>query len=155
VREVAAPWWSDDDQLLAALEDAVRAAEEVPAELVEAGRAAFAWQGIDEELAELSYDSAVQEGLLASVRADHAALRALTFTAPELTIELEVGPDALLGQIVPARPGSAEAHLVSGEVVTARIDETGCFVLRPVPSGAFRLRCESAGVATVTSWVTL
>jgi hypothetical protein len=33
----------------------------------------------------------------------------LTFTAAELTIELEVGPDAIISQIVPPQPGHADA----------------------------------------------
>ena len=39
---VAEVW--DDDELLAALRDALRAREAVPDEFIEAGKSAFAWQ---------------------------------------------------------------------------------------------------------------
>ena len=50
-------WWMDDDQLLAALGEALRSERGVPAEFIAMGKAAFAWYGIDAELAALTYDS--------------------------------------------------------------------------------------------------
>ena len=46
----------DDDQLLALLQDAMRESREVPPGFTEAGRNAFAWRGIDAELAQLRLD---------------------------------------------------------------------------------------------------
>jgi hypothetical protein len=155
VSEVATPWWSDDDQLLAALENATRAARDVPAGLVDAAKSVFAWRDIDAELAVLTYDSAVEDGRVPMVRDDQAQLRALIFVAPELTIELQVGPEALLGQVVPPGPGTAQAHLLTGDVVTTAIDGTGCFVFRPAPSGSFRLKCHSEGAHAATGWISL
>ena len=51
--------WADDDQLFAALKEAVRAARAVPPEFVEVGKSAYAWRNIDAELASLTYDSTV------------------------------------------------------------------------------------------------
>ena len=42
----------DNDDLLAALREALRAREAVPPEFVEAARNAFAWHNIDSELAQ-------------------------------------------------------------------------------------------------------
>jgi hypothetical protein len=70
--------WADDDQLFAALKEAVRAARAVPPEFVEAGKSAYAWRNIDAELASLTYDST--RDLVPSVRAETASIRALTFT---------------------------------------------------------------------------
>ena len=47
----------DDDELLAALGEAIRAREEVPEWFVETGKNAYAWHNIDAELAQLTYDS--------------------------------------------------------------------------------------------------
>ena len=47
----------DDEQLLAALREAMRAREAVPAGFVETGKSAYAWHNIDAELAQLTYDS--------------------------------------------------------------------------------------------------
>src|SRR5438093_422490 len=108
---MASRWWSDDDQLLAALDEALRAARAVPRGFVEAGKAAYTWRGVDAELAALTYDSALdQPRALAASRAEPAPLRALTFVSAELTVELEVTEDALLGQIVPAQPGEVEVR---------------------------------------------
>ncbi|WP_049576754.1 hypothetical protein [Nonomuraea sp. SBT364] len=150
------PWWSDDDRFFAALKQALGAAEEVPEDFVAAGKAIFTWYDIDAELAALTYDSAL-EGVAAATRgAELAPLRALIFATGELTIELEVGQEALLGQVVPARAGTAYTHLVTGDVVASAIDESGCFVFRPVPGQAFRLQCRPAGgTNVVTDWIAL
>ncbi len=55
---MAGQWWSDDDQLLEVLRDALTTAREVPPGLVAAGKAAYSWRTIDAELAALTYDSA-------------------------------------------------------------------------------------------------
>ncbi|MFC7111302.1 hypothetical protein ACFQQB_69425 [Nonomuraea rubra] len=101
----------DDHELLARLRAAIEAAEAVPRDFVEAGKSAFAWREIDldmelAELAELTYDSAMhREEEAAALRADSAVLRALTFAATQLTIELEITEGALLGQVVPPQAG--------------------------------------------------
>ena len=51
-------WWNDDDQLLAALGEALRSERSVPADFIQAGKAAFLWRGIDAEPATLTSDSA-------------------------------------------------------------------------------------------------
>jgi hypothetical protein len=154
---MASQWWSDDDQLFGALDDALRGARAVPRSFVEAGKAAYTWHDVDAELAALTYDSALdEEHVLAASRAEPAPLRALTFASAELTVEIEVTDDALLGQIVPPQPGELEARLADGQVTTAPVDELGCFVIRPIPSGSFRLHCRTAGGAAVlTDWLTL
>jgi hypothetical protein len=154
---MTSPWWSDDDQLLAALDEALRAEHAVPRAFVEAGKATYTWHDIDAELAALTYDSAVDTGALEAVtRADPAPLRALTFASAELTIELELTSAALLGQVVPAQPGEVEVRSADGRIVTAPIDEIGTFVIRPLPSGSFRLHCRTAtGTKVLTDWISL
>lgn len=147
---------SNDEQLLHDLDEALRTAREVPTWFVQAGEAAFAWYDIDAELAELTNDSALTNALTAGTRAEPASVRALTFVASQLTIEVEVTPDALLGQVVPPQSGEIELHGKDGLARTLPIDDVGWFVIRPIPTGLFRLHVRTAAdAAAVTEWITL
>jgi len=151
----------DDDRLLTALRESVRARLAVPPWFTQHARNAYAWFDIDAQLAQLTYDSSHDRELettlrSVSIRSEPASIRALTFTSARLTIELEVTADSLIGQIVPPRQGSLEQESRSGETATVSIDEIGCFCIQPVPAGAFRLRCRTEDdVDVVTSWFTL
>jgi hypothetical protein len=149
--------WNDDDALLAALREAIQAADDVPPSFIEAGKAAYTWHNIDAELAELTYDSAHDDARTpVATRAEPAPLRALTFVSPGLTIELEVNDEALLGQLVPPQEGEVQIHTADGPTVRASVDEIGCFVIRPAPAEAFRLYCRTAdGTSVLTGFVTL
>lgn len=144
---------SDDDRLLAELGEAHRLAAAVPAGVIAAGRAAFAWRTVDAELAALTYDS-VGAGLVGT-RAELATLRALTYATRELTIELELTSEGLLGQLIPAQPGQVQLHGQDGSVRTADIDELGWFAIRPAPSGMCRLRLRTADTTVLTEWAML
>jgi hypothetical protein len=151
-------WWEDDDQLLAALGEALRSERSVPPEFTAMGKAAFAWHGIDAELATLTYDSVFEsaEAASAGARCEPASLRYLTFTSRELTIEIEATDDALLGQLVPPGPGGVEVRTADGTVVTAVIDQVGSFTIRPVPRSSFRLYCHATdGPSVLTNWLML
>jgi len=150
-------WWNDDDQLLAALDEALRAERRVPAEFIATGKAALRWRGIAAELAVLTYDSVFEAAAeVAGVRSEPASIRYLTLTAGALSLELEVTADAILGQLVPPGPGRVEVCRADGSVVTAGIDEGGGFTIRPVPAGSFRLYCGAAnGTSVMTNWLTL
>ena len=90
------------------------------------------------------------------MRAEAAPVRALTFTSARLTIELEVSEDSLLGQVIPAQAGLIEIQGREGTVATVQADEVGCFLIRPVPAGPFRLRCRTAdGSDILTGSITL
>lgn len=146
----------DDDVLLAELGAAVRAGEQVPASFLAAGRAAFAWRTVDAELATLAVDSAAASvEALPGTRAGRASLRALTFVAAGLTLELELTPDALLGQVVPAQPAQVQLQERGGPGRSAAVDDVGWFAFRPAPSGMFRLRVQTAaGAVVMTEWTT-
>ena len=146
-----------DEQLLAALGEAMRARQAVPEWFVEAGKNAYAWHNIDAELAQLTYDSDSDSarGHVAAVRSETASIRALTFTSTRLSIELEVAESSLLGQIIPVRAGTLEVHTTAG-VTNSPVDEIGCFVVDPIPSSPFRLRCRTEdGTDVLTGWITL
>jgi len=148
--------WDDDDTLLAALTEAVRARRTVPPEFVEAGKSAFAWHNIDAELAQLTYDSSRDSELVASMRTESASIRALTFSSAHLTIELEVTPDSLVGQVIPAQSAMVTVQPRSGAETVVPSDEIGLFSIRPIPPGPFRLYCRTdAGLDVMTGWITL
>jgi hypothetical protein len=143
-----------DEQLLAELREALNTAEEVPAGFITAGKAAFAWRTVDAELAALAQETSDMDSL-AGVRAERAAVRALSFLASDISIELEVTPDALLGQLVPARPGTIEVQTQEGGRMAVTVDEFGWFAIRPLPSTMFRLHLQTASDNVITEWVRL
>jgi hypothetical protein len=144
--------WDDDEQLLADLAAALREGQEVPPGFVALGEAAFAWHDVDAELAALVHDSA--DGLpVDATRAGGVGFRALTFVAGEVTIEVEVTAEALLGQVVP--PGSTGIELQGrdGSSRSLSLDEVGSFAVRPGPAGLVRLRLRpDGGAPVVTQW---
>jgi hypothetical protein len=145
-----------DEELLAALRHALLARQAVPADFVAAGKSAFAWHDIDAELARLTYDSSRDADQALSTRAEAASIRALTFTSPHMTIELEVAHDSLLGQIVPAQAAVIKVQPQAGAERAVSADEIGCFSVYPIPSGSFRLQCRTqAGLDIVTGWISL
>jgi hypothetical protein len=152
----------DDEQLMAALGEAIRAREAVPASFIQTGKNAYAWHNIDAELAQLTYDSASDLGLAAAVRSETASIRALTFTSARLSIEVEVTDDSLVGQVIPvspAREATIEVQAKAGVIppaATTPVDEIGCFAVSPKPASPFRLRYRAAdGTDVVTGWITL
>jgi hypothetical protein len=159
MRVVRENW--DDEPLMMALRESLRARQDVPAWFTEAGQGAYAWHNIDAQLAQLTYDSSRDqdlEGVVRSAvtRSEPASIHTLTFTSACLSIELEVTAHSLVGQIIPPRPGTVEQQAREGEIAIAPIDEIGCFYIQPVPRGSFRLRCRTQdGVEVVTSWFTL
>ena len=145
----------DDEELLAALGEALRAREAVPGWFVETGKNAYAWHNIDAELAQLTYDSSRDQDAVAVVRSETASIRALTFTSARLSIELEVASDSLVGQIIPPQAGTHEVHTTGG-VTSSPVDEVGCFAVAPIPASPFRLRCRTEdGTDVLTGWITL
>jgi hypothetical protein len=145
----------DDDELLEALGEALRAREAVPEWFVETGKNAYAWHNIDAELAQLTYDSSRDRDAVSAVRSETASIRALTFTSPQLSVELEVTTGSLVGQIIPPRAGTLEVHTTAG-VASSPMDEIGCFAVTPIPASPFRLRCRTEdGTDVLTGWITL
>jgi hypothetical protein len=146
----------DDDELLEALRLAMLDRAVVPADFTEAGKNAFTWHNIDAELAELTYDSVRDTDRALSLRSESAAIRALTFTSAHVSIELEVGEESLVGQIVPTQSATIMVQPRIGDETTVAADKIGCFSIRPIPAGEFRLHCRTAyGVDTLTGWISL
>jgi len=150
-------WWNDDDELLDLLREALAERRDVPARFVEAGKATFAWRSIDAELAALAYDSVTDPtALTGATRADHAAIRELTFAFRDATVHVQIVRGGLHGQVVPPRSGEVEVHVEGRPPRRAEIDEQGWFSVSPLPHTAFRLLWRIPGGATaLTDWLTL
>jgi hypothetical protein len=148
-------WSDDDEQLLAAVGEALREARDVPRHFIEAGKAAFAWHNIDAELATLTYDSAAEAfGRVAATRAERAALRELTLASSQLKIHLQVTGSALHGQIVPAQRCQLEVRTADAPATAIATDEDGWFTVQPIPIGSFRLHCRTAdNITALTDWL--
>jgi hypothetical protein len=143
----------DDDPLLAELGAALRARQAVPDRFVRLGTSAFDFRDTVAELAALTEDSTAVAGVRS---AERASLRSLTFVAGEMAIELELTPDALVGQVVPPRAGEIEVLGPAGPVARAAVDDVGWFSIRPAPTGPTRLHLRTAdGVSISTEWTTL
>jgi hypothetical protein len=134
----------DDDALVADLRRVLALADPIPEDARLAARLAIEWRTIESELAALVHDSTIDEPALMLRGAD--APRALTFEAPELTIEIETessstgGDLRLVGQLIPAQPAQIAIHN-GDELLLACADERGRFDARGLRPGPLSLRC--------------
>jgi len=144
-----------DDELLELVGRALRAADPVPDQVLHGARAAWTWRTIDEELAELVFDSAAE---LTGVRSEETA-RQLTFRAPGMEIEVMVVDEAsrrIVGQLVP--PGAFTITLVAGdEEHEQATDRLGRFSFDAVRPGPVRLAVtgDDGTHIVTTEWVLL
>jgi hypothetical protein len=111
--------------------------------------------GIGSDAQRLDQRTSESADHLTGVRAERAAVRSLSFLARDISIELEVTSDALLGQLVPARSGTIEVQTREGTTHTAAADENGWFTIRPLPGAMFRLHLRTATDNVITEWITL
>jgi hypothetical protein len=146
--------WDDDQHLLDDLTDALRDAA-LAGTLAEHGKGAYAWRTVDQDLllASLGFDSSLER--VQERRSDPDDVRVLVFTAPPLSLELEVMPDRVVGQIVPPGPGEIWVEAADGVTTRVEVDDTGFFDLDSRPSGPVRLRCDTPTGRLVTDWVRL
>lgn len=154
--------WDDltDDQLMALLDEAVKEADAVPDRRREAARAAFTWRSVDDELAELLHDSALDAG--AAVRSSVGGPRSLAFGRSGLTLEVEVDGDQVLGEVIAVGDAASAEGLASVTLqrpdtpdVTTTVDAAGFFRFAGVETGAVRFVVERGGWSLTTPWVTL
>jgi hypothetical protein len=147
-----------DEELLARVRDAFAELEPVPARVLAAGRAAFAFREPGSVLAGLTGDhDAAAAGLRGSGLGGTARL--LTFAGPDIEVEIEVtgsGADReIAGRVAPPGPARIRVRHPDGEL-TCQADRTGHFALPAVPAGLVSLvfRLPDA-TSIVTSWVRL
>ncbi len=109
------------------------------------------WRTIDEELAQLQFDSLDESEVL--VRSGDTAVH-LAFATSKAGINVEIGDDALTGQVVP--PAIAVRILLqSGEQIEVPCDELGQFTIARPTSGPIRLIAVFDDGDVATEWFTL
>ncbi|MEU6351818.1 hypothetical protein ABZ896_21140 [Streptomyces sp. NPDC047072] len=146
----------DEELTLDLLEEELRQAaailDPVPPRLRQIAVEAFALHDLDTRIAELGFDSVVDA---LPVRGATAAPRMLTFHAGELTVDVELTPHGLLGQVLP--PQSARIEVLSGPQAGAPLttDDMGRFSYEDAPAGPFALRLRTGEGVIVTDWLTV
>ena len=144
--------WSDDDELMAALAEAVAETDAVTDRRRTAAQAAFTWRTIDAELMELLHDSALESG--AAVRsAGEATERVLSFGRDDLSIELEITDDVVIGQVVPGELATVALQQVDGETRTVATDGAGFFRFEGIAAGLVRFVVTTSNDTLTTTWV--
>ncbi|MFJ2734627.1 hypothetical protein [Streptomyces sp. NPDC087317] len=133
------------------LRQAVAILDPVPHDLRQLAVEAFALHDLDARIAELTFDSLVDA---IPVRGATDTPRMLTFQAGELTVDVEVTGDGLMGQVLP--PQQARIEVLAGPrrqgpALTA--DELGRFTGDAPPAGPFALRLRAGAEVVVTEWL--
>ncbi|MFB7508517.1 hypothetical protein [Streptomyces broussonetiae] len=132
------------------LRQAAAVLDPVPDALRQLALEAFALHDLDAEIAELAFDSLVDA---LPVRGVTDPPRMLTFRAGEVTVDVEVTEDGLIGQVLP--PASARIEVLGGPQ-TARpvtVDPLGRFASDTPPAGPFALRLRTGAEVIVTEWL--
>lgn len=146
----------DEEFALELLEEELRQAtailDPVPAALRQIAMEAFALHDLDSQIAELSFDSVVDA---LPVRGATGAPRMLTFHAGEVTVDVELTPQGLMGQVLP--PRSARIEVLSGPQAGSPLttDDMGRFTCDTSPVSPFALRLRTGGQVIVTDWLTV
>ena len=171
--------WAGDDALFTALTaalrpvvkavDGVKLIDEVAAQ----GRGVYEWRTVDDDLllAQLSFDSQTHQGMALretvtlretmtmrehdDVDDEATGPRVVVFEAAPLSIELEVTPERVIGQIVPPGPGRGSIETTTSLTLQVTADEFGFFELPPLPPGPMRVRCDTETGRLRTDWITL
>ncbi|MEU1082536.1 hypothetical protein ABZ368_20345 [Streptomyces sp. NPDC005908] len=140
----------DDELLEEELRQAAAVLDPVPAALLQGAVDAFALVDLDARVAELTFDSLADA---IPVRGTADTARMLTFTAGEVTLDVEVTGDGLIGQVLP--PGPARIEVLDGPRPAASFtaDDMGRFTADTTPSGPFALRLRTDDDVVVTEWL--
>ncbi|MDG9719004.1 hypothetical protein [Streptomyces sp. DH24] len=138
------------DVLEEELRQAAVVLDPVPPQLRQLAVDAFALHDLDARIAELTFDSLVDA---IPVRGAADVPRMLTFTAGEVTVDVEVTGEGLIGQVLP--PGPARIEVLGGPRTTVPLtaDDMGRFAGDVRPAGPFALRVRTGGETVVTEWL--
>ncbi|HUN30849.1 MAG TPA: carboxypeptidase-like regulatory domain-containing protein [Trebonia sp.] len=153
----------DDEQLLAALREALGASDPPPSWCVELAKESFALRTIDAELAALTEDSALDGAAPARTRARaDSAPRFAVFDADSLNVEIEMTPGSeagswqLVGQLTPPAAAIVGVRRPPDDQTRVTADNHGRFMIDQLPSGPLSLAIEVEGrQPIVTEWITV
>ncbi|HEY5880864.1 MAG TPA: hypothetical protein VIU11_18270 [Nakamurella sp.] len=169
-RRIGDDWVDGDESLMASLRDALADPSVAPTDLepeddlagvdpvtlnrmYAAARAAFIWRTIDSELELLSASEASADDFALVRGSEEPISRTLEFAGRIISIELEIGPDLIVGQIYPIQGGHLTLMTQGGTDVELESDEVGCFTFARPSVAPFRLRCTTADAGVITDWV--
>ena len=144
----------DDDQLLVQLGKALDETDPVPTDAVAMAKSVFDLGNADAELAELVFDSLLDEALVVMRTETATESRSLTFALGGHRVDVELSADGatLLGQLDPAEPTRVRLDTTGGSTET-RADDLGRFRFR-VERGSLRLRVfTDDGLVVTTPWI--
>ena len=135
---------TSDDELLAGLARALHRTDPVPDDVIVGARAAYLARNLDQELAELVFDSASDREV---VLTRGAPTRSLSFATGELGIELELhnDPRRIVGQLVPPQRVAVDLEFEGLVVDAVTTDDLGRFRFDDVPAGAVAIVCRASG----------
>ncbi|MGW9497205.1 hypothetical protein ACWG5P_22880 [Streptomyces prasinus] len=143
----------DDDLAAGLLEEELRQAaaalDPLPPALLQIAVDAYVLHRLDAEVAELTFDSLVDA---VPVRGTEDPPRMLTFSAGEVTVDVEVTAHGLMGQLMPPQPARIEVLGGPRPGPSLTADDMGRFTAAP-PSGPFALRLRTAGDVIETEWL--
>ncbi|MEU6574789.1 hypothetical protein [Streptomyces sp. NPDC046805] len=140
----------DDGLLEEELRQAAAILDPLPTALHQLAVDAYVLHDMDARIAELEFDSLVEA---LPVRGTTDVPRMLTFRAGELTVDVEVTGDGLMGQVLP--PSPARIELLGGPqaVTPVPVDDLGRFTSDTPAAGPFALRLRTGGEVIVTEWL--
>lgn len=146
-----------DRELLEQLREALASASHPQRDLVIANaQDAFSFQRLDEELAQLVYDSLLDAGAQSATRAAMDP-RVVVFENDAMSIEIEIIGDTIVGQVAPPTQVRITVEMPEQEAFAVQADELGCFSftassLGALSRGPLRLQIERDKKLTVTEW---
>jgi hypothetical protein len=140
----------DGDLLEEELRRAAGILDPVPAALRQLAVEAYALHDLDARIAELTFDSLVDA---IPVRGATDTPRMLTFHSGDVTVDVEVTSQGLMGQVLPPQPAAIE--VLSGPQAGTSVvaDDMGRFTCDAAPAGPFALRLRTGGEVVVTEWL--
>lgn len=141
---------AEDAQLVADLARAL-GPDPLPPGLLDRAEGLLAWMGVDEELAVLMEETAVEP---AGTRGPGAAT-ATTYQVADgsVALELSVEPGLLRGQVLSGAVNRVVIELSGGGTRASALDELGQFAFHGLSRGPARLRLErGSALPVVTDW---
>jgi hypothetical protein len=146
-----------DEEMLGLVRGARLRLEPAPAHAVAAALDAFAWRRLTRSIADLQFDSALDDDRLARVR-DDGSERRLRFVTGGRAVEIALVNRALAGTVDPPLTGPMVLHRPDGSAITAPVDRRGKFFFDFVEPGPISLRplaADGAPAEFETEWVTI
>lgn len=142
---------AEDSSLLADLGHALETFDNVPDAARVTAHGLLSWRSMDDELAELQFDSAVDRAEVRGL----AWPRQLSFEASESSVEIEIDGHHIVGQVIPPAQVDVRLSTATGDVSTTRSDVVGHFRFDDVGSGAIRISATLPNGSITTQWFSL